>query len=78
MSTVKPRIGLADNGRRMTLDEFREAQETGGYRYELGEGVLEVTEVPNTPHRRVVGNLYRGIGRYDLSSRPDRDFRRRQ
>ena len=67
MSTVKLRIGLADHGRRMALDEFLEAEETGGYRFELAGGILEVTQVPNTPHRRVVGNLYRAIGRYDLA-----------
>ena len=67
MPAVKLRIGLADNGRGMTLDEFLEAEETGGHRFELGGGILEVTQVPNTPHRRVVSNLYRAIARYDLA-----------
>ena len=48
------RIGPADQGRTMTLEEFREAEETDGYRYELARGVLEVTEVPNDPHGVVV------------------------
>jgi Uma2 family endonuclease len=65
MSTVQLRIGPADRGRRMSLEEFREADEAEGYRYELAEGVLEVTEVPGPAHRRVVGNLYRAIARYD-------------
>ena len=60
VATVTPlRIGPADQGRTMTLEEFREAEETGGYRYELARGVLEVTEVPNDPHGVVVCNLYR-------------------
>jgi Uma2 family endonuclease len=49
----------------MTLEEFREAEEDDGYRYELSRGVLEVTEVPNDPHGVVVCNLYRALGRYD-------------
>jgi Uma2 family endonuclease len=58
------RIGLADHGRNMTLEEFREAEEEDGYRYELARGVLEVSEVPNDPHGIVVANLYDGISRY--------------
>ena len=65
MPTTQLRIGPADHGRQMSLDEFRDAEEADGYRYELAGGVLEVTEVPNTPHRRVVSNLYRAIARYD-------------
>ena len=42
------RVGLADHGRTMTLEEFREAEEEDGYRYELARGVLEVGE--NTSH----------------------------
>ena len=51
------RIGLADHGRTMTLEEFREAEELEGYIYELARGVLEVSEVPNDPHGVVVCNL---------------------
>lgn len=37
MATVATptRIGLADRGRAMTLEEFLNAEETDGYRYEL-------------------------------------------
>ena len=55
------RIGLADRGRRMTLDEYLEAEVEEGFRYELAAGVLEVTQVPNDPHRQVVTNLYDAI-----------------
>jgi Uma2 family endonuclease len=66
MATVATplRIGLADHGRTMTLDEFLEAEEEEGYRYELARGVLEVSEVPNDPHGDVVANLYDAISRY--------------
>jgi Uma2 family endonuclease len=65
MATTAIRIGPADHGRAMTLEEFRDADEEPGYRYELARGVLEVTEVPNDPHGQIVTNLYRAIGRFD-------------
>ena len=52
MASLTLRIGPADHGRRMTLEEFREAEEEEGYRYELGRGVLEVTE---SPERSLIG-----------------------
>ncbi len=58
------RIGPADHGRTMTLQEFLDAEEDDGYRYELARGVLEVTEVPDDPHGVVVSNLYYGVGEY--------------
>jgi Uma2 family endonuclease len=58
-------VSPADHGRTMTLEEFREAEETDGYRYELARGVLEVSEVPNEPHRVVVCNLYRAVNRFE-------------
>ena len=66
MATVATplRIGLADHGRALTLEEFLEAEETEGYRYELARGVLEVSEVPDDPHGDVVANLYDAISRY--------------
>jgi Uma2 family endonuclease len=58
------RIGLADQGRRITIQEFLQADEDEGFRYELARGVLEVTEVPDDPHGHVVANLYDAISRY--------------
>jgi len=68
MATVAAQLSIspADHGRTMTLEEFLEAEELDGYRYELARGVLEVTEVPNEPHGVVVCNLYRAVNRYDL------------
>src|SRR4051794_26363676 len=65
MVTIGTRIGPADHGRAMTLEEFRDAEEEEGYRYELARGVLEVTEVPNDPHGQIVANLYQAIARHD-------------
>jgi Uma2 family endonuclease len=64
MSVVKLRIGPADHGRSMTLDEFLEADEEPGYRYELARGVLEVSEVPNEGHWRVVDNTHEAVSLY--------------
>jgi Uma2 family endonuclease len=65
MATVATRIGPLDNGRKMTIEEFLEAEEEPGYRYELARGVLEVTRVPNDPHGLVVFNLSRIVVVYD-------------
>ena len=63
--TTPLRIGPADRGRAMTLEEFLDADVKEGYRYELARGVLEVNQVANDPHGDVVCNLYRGVARYD-------------
>ncbi len=58
MATVNAiRISPADQGRKMTLEEFLEAEAEEGYRYELARGILEVTEVPNDPHGEIVWKL---------------------
>jgi len=62
--TTPFRIGPADNGRTMTLEDFLDAEVEEGYRYELARGVLEVTQVPNDPHGQVVMNLYDAISHY--------------
>ena len=67
MATVATRIGPADHGRKMTMEEFLEAEEEDGYRYELARGVLEVTEVPNDPHGQVVCNLYQAVAIYRIA-----------
>ena len=61
MSTVKHRIGPADRGRAMSLEEFREAEETPGFRYELARGVLAVVNVPRDAHRQILHNLHEAI-----------------
>lgn len=60
------RLGPADHGRTLTLEQFREAQEEEGYRYELARGILEVTEVPNDPHGPIVFNIYTAVARYHV------------
>jgi Uma2 family endonuclease len=62
MATVKAiRIGPADHGRKMTLEEFMEADVEEGYRYELARGVLEVIEIPNDSHGEIVWKLVSAV-----------------
>jgi Uma2 family endonuclease len=49
-ATTAIKIGPADNGRRMSLADFEHAEVEGGYLYELGRGVVVVSDVPNPPH----------------------------
>jgi Uma2 family endonuclease len=67
MSTTptRLRIGPADHGRRMTLDEFREADEEPGYLYELARGVLEVSEIPGDSHGQIVHNIHEVFSLYN-------------
>src|SRR5262249_46625563 len=71
----KTHIGPADVGRRMTMNEFLEAEEAPGYCYELARGVLEVSEIPDEyPHGLIVSYLYRLVARY-WDAHPDRIHR---
>jgi Uma2 family endonuclease len=58
MATVRTRIGPADHGRKMTLEELWDAELQPGYLYELARGVLEVTQVPGEPHYQIVHDLH--------------------
>lgn len=62
--TTPLRIGPADQGRTMTLDEFEEADFEEGYRYELARGILEVSEIPGELHAVVVWLLLSAIRDY--------------
>ncbi len=62
MATVdKLLLGQADHGRALTLDEFRDADEEPGYRFELARGIVEAAEVPDDWHGEIVCNLYRAF-----------------
>jgi Uma2 family endonuclease len=64
MATTRIQIGPADQGRKMTLDEFREAEEEPGYLYELARGVLDVVEIPGDDHGQIVDNLHEVFSRF--------------
>ena len=50
MSKTITRIGLADHGRRMGLDEFVDALGQDGRVYELSRGIVTVVEIPKKRH----------------------------
>lgn len=62
MATVRTRIGPADHGRVMTLEDLWEAEEQPGFHYELVRGVLEVSEIPGDSHYQVVDNHHEMFG----------------
>jgi Uma2 family endonuclease len=66
MATLTCRIGRADHGRRMTLDEFVAAEFDEGWLYELARGVVDVTEVPGLNHGRIVGRITALLVEYQL------------
>jgi Uma2 family endonuclease len=64
MATATLRLGPADHGRSLSLDEYLDADVEPGYRYELARGVLEVTNVPRDSHGEIVCNFYSAIAAY--------------
>ncbi|MCI0455592.1 MAG: Uma2 family endonuclease [Gemmataceae bacterium] len=68
MATAAVKIGPADHGRRMSLTDFEHAEVEEGYLYELGRGMIVVSDVPNLPHLAQVTALRRQLGRYDLDN----------
>jgi Uma2 family endonuclease len=60
-------IGPEDDGRRMSLDDFDRAIAREGYLYELGKGVVEVSEVPRLDHGRQVAEVRNQLVVYDVA-----------
>jgi len=54
MSKTITTIGPADHGRRMSLEEFDEAEGQEGHLYELSRGIVTVTDVPRRRHLLIV------------------------
>ena len=65
MATVS-KIGPADHGRPMTLDEFLTGSYEQGSKYELIDGKLYVSPEPNLPEGLVEGWLFRKLDRYSV------------
>lgn len=66
MSPTLLRLGPQDHGRRLTLDEFDDAEVSEGFHFELGRGVVIVSEVPLPKHLAIVNKLRRQLAAYDL------------
>jgi Uma2 family endonuclease len=71
MSTITTKLTPADHGRRMTLAEFEHAEAQEGKLYELGRGVVVVTDVPNPPHLAQVDAIREQLSR-DRAAHPGR------
>ncbi|MFO0891020.1 MAG: Uma2 family endonuclease [Isosphaeraceae bacterium] len=67
MSKVATRVGPADAGRVMSLDEFAGAEAEPGWLYELSRGVVTVVDVPNPRHLVIVNATRRQFLAYDLA-----------
>lgn len=66
MSTQTIKIGPADHGRRMSLAEFEHAEAQEGRLYELGRGVIIVSDVPGPRHLMQLNAIRRQLHAYDL------------
>jgi Uma2 family endonuclease len=64
------RIGPQDNGKRMSLSDFDKAIPQEGYLYELGKGIIEVSDVPHPSHLAVVREIQKQLVLYDAKN-PD-------
>jgi Uma2 family endonuclease len=65
--TTKLRLGPHDHGRELTYEEFTSGDYLEGYHYELIEGKLEVTPLPDLPGCRVEGWLQLKLQLYALA-----------
>jgi Uma2 family endonuclease len=63
MTTIL-KLGPADHGRAIDPEELRTAQRQAGYRYEIIDGKIYVTPIPNLPHDRILRWIYRPLDRY--------------
>ena len=54
----------ADQGRALSWEEFASADTEGGFRYEMIEGRIEVSPVPNFRHDRVLSQLLSALYLY--------------
>ncbi len=72
---TKPRrkkihIGPQDNGKRMSLADFDKAIAQEGYCYELGKGIIEVSDVPHPSHLAQVQEIRKQLVLYEAAN-PD-------
>lgn len=62
--TTTIRIGPADHGRHMSFDDFRDAEASPGYRYELARRVIRVVDVPGGAHAGVSDAIHQQLALY--------------
>jgi hypothetical protein len=57
MAQTAVKIGPQDQGRRMSLADFEHAETQEGYLYELGRGVIVVSDVPKPSHAAQIATI---------------------
>jgi Uma2 family endonuclease len=62
------KVGPADHGKPMSLEDFDKAEAQAGHLYELSRGVIVVSDVPKRRHLSQVKELRRQITVYDLAN----------
>lgn len=63
MTTIL-KFGSADHGRAVTAEEAQTAQWQPGYRYEIINGKIYVTPIPNLPHDRLLRWVLHAVNDY--------------
>jgi len=66
MNKTITKIGPADHGRRMSLEEFDEAEGQEGHLYELSRGIITVTDVPRKRHLLLVYASRQQLSAYEM------------
>src|SRR5215831_987701 len=61
------KVGPQDHGRRMSLADFDHAEVQEGYLYELGRGVIVVSDVPGPRHLAQIIAIRRQLSAHDLA-----------
>ena len=64
MATVQLKLGPADHGRRLHVDDFESAEYVGGFRYEIIDGRLYVSPMPNFPESYLETWLLSALNEY--------------
>ena len=67
MLATNLRLGPADHGRKLSLEEYHDADFVEGYRYERRQGSLVVIQVANPPHFHQVQAIYEQLFAYKAS-----------
>ena len=67
MTRIATQIGPADEGRRMRLADFAEADVREGFLYELGKGVVVVVNVPGRKHLGQVAAVRLQLSGYQIA-----------
>jgi Uma2 family endonuclease len=69
MTKTLVKVGPADHGKRMSLEEFDKAEPQEGRFYELSRGIVTVSDVPSRRHLALVDEIRQQVGVYRAAHR---------